>query len=184
MNVSNKSATKIPWIKAGYEIFSLEGPKGLIVERLAREVQKSKSSFYHHFAEIELFIDQLLAYHLERAKVIRAAEKKCKQIIPDLIELVLCYKQDLLFNRQLRFNRNTPKFEQCYVAASENAVSSILKIWSDYLGLEEDARVTQLLLELSMENFYLHITEDNLNYEWMEAYLRGLKQRMKHSLRF
>ncbi|MEM7514864.1 MAG: TetR/AcrR family transcriptional regulator, partial [Bacteroidota bacterium] len=52
-----------PWLKAGYDIFSQEGPGGLKVERLARIVGKSKSSFYHHFADLEIYTSFLLEYH-------------------------------------------------------------------------------------------------------------------------
>ena len=51
------SKITIPWLEVGYAIFSNEGPKGLKIEVLAREVGKSKSSFYHCFADLDIFID-------------------------------------------------------------------------------------------------------------------------------
>ncbi|MEZ4687033.1 MAG: hypothetical protein R3B47_13480 [Bacteroidia bacterium] len=44
------------------------------MERLARDIGKSKSSFYHHFADLEVFTALLLNQHLEQAKVM--AEKE------------------------------------------------------------------------------------------------------------
>ena len=58
------------WIKAGYEVFAASGQDALRIEPLARMVGRSKSSFYHHFADMELFVEHLLAYHLERSAVI------------------------------------------------------------------------------------------------------------------
>ncbi len=43
------------WIKTGYEIFALSGENGLKIEVLAKKVGISKSSFYHHFADLEIF---------------------------------------------------------------------------------------------------------------------------------
>ena len=51
---------KLPWILCGYNIFSKEGPKGLKIEVIARQVSKNKSSFYHHFADLEVFTEILL----------------------------------------------------------------------------------------------------------------------------
>ncbi len=54
------------WINAGYQIFAYEGPNGLKVERLAKAVGKNKSSFYHLFGDLEIFIDHLLKHHQHR----------------------------------------------------------------------------------------------------------------------
>ena len=182
MTELNKADIKSPWIIKGYEIFGIEGPKGLQIERLSRKVNKSKSSFYHHFAEIDIFIDELLKYHLKRAKSIQEDEKRCKRVIPDLIELLISYKIDLLFNRQLRINRNIPKFKKCYEDTSKESVSSIIEIWSEFLGIESNLRINQLVLALTIENFYLHITEENMTYNWLENYIISLKEKIKFSL--
>ena len=45
--------TQSLWIKTGYEAFAILGENALKIEQLARETGKSKSSFYHHFADTE-----------------------------------------------------------------------------------------------------------------------------------
>ena len=67
------TANKEIWISAGYENFALTGPSGLKIEPLAKKVGKNKSSFYHYFADLELFMEELLKYHLQQSKII--AEK-------------------------------------------------------------------------------------------------------------
>jgi len=42
------------WVKTGYKIFALNGQGEIKIERLAKIVGKSKSSFYHHFADLDL----------------------------------------------------------------------------------------------------------------------------------
>ena len=56
---------KQPWIEIGYKTFAKLGPDGLKIEALARAVGKSKSSFYHLFATLEIFQRALLIHHLE-----------------------------------------------------------------------------------------------------------------------
>lgn len=69
-----KNKNMQPWILAGYELFAIDGPTGLKVEVISRKVNKSKSSFYHHFADLEVFTEYLLNYHMERAKAIAQLE--------------------------------------------------------------------------------------------------------------
>lgn len=101
---AKRTDLKDPWLEKGYEIFSVEGPKGLKIERLAREVKKSKSSFYHFFADLEIFTNQLLDLHTQNAKVVLEKELKCEHLIPDLLHVIVAHNQDFLFNRQLRIN--------------------------------------------------------------------------------
>ncbi|NQZ48466.1 MAG: TetR/AcrR family transcriptional regulator, partial [Erythrobacter sp.] len=66
----------LPWIKAGYTLFAEEGPQGLKVEVIARRVNKSKSSFYHHFADLEVFTEFLLDHHLKQSAHLAELEKE------------------------------------------------------------------------------------------------------------
>jgi AcrR family transcriptional regulator len=167
--------SKLTWILVGYNIFSNEGQTGLKVEVIARKVGKSKSSFYHHFADIEIFTEALLNYHLERAIVIADMEKRCKQVVPDLLNVLIEIKEDLLFNRQLRINRQIPAFKNCFEKSSKAVGEAILGIWAEMLGLGDNSHLAQIVLNLSLENFYLQITEDTLTYEWLENYVNELK---------
>jgi AcrR family transcriptional regulator len=168
--------SKQPWILVGYNIFSIEGQRGLKVEVIARKVGKSKSSFYHHFADIEIFIEALLNYHLERAIVIADMEKGCKNVVPDLLNVLIEVKEDLLFNRQLRINRQIPAFKNCFEKSSKAVGDAILGIWAEMLGLGDNSHLAQIVLNLSLENFYLQITEDTLTYEWLLNYVNDLKK--------
>ena len=166
---------QLPWIQVGYDIFAKEGPKGLKVEVIARHVNKSKSSFYHHFADVEIFTSRLLDYHLERARIIAQRERLCTNVVPELLNVLIEFKQDLLFNRQLRVHRNIPEFTQCFEQASNEVGEAIVDIWAEALGLTEDSNLALMVLKLSLENFYLQITDETLTYEWLENYIRDLQ---------
>ena len=103
-------AIKLPWVEAGYQLFAEHGPKGLKVEVIARHVKKSKSSFYHHFSDLEVFKEELLFFHMERTKQVAELERGCKTIVPELLNVLVDAKTDLLFNRQLRIHRDNPTF--------------------------------------------------------------------------
>ena len=98
------------WIKTGYEIFAANGKTGLKIEPLAKTVGKSKSSFYHHFADLDIFIDFLLKRHIQQSYIIANKEQKAENIDPELINILVEHKTDLLFNRQLRINQNIQLF--------------------------------------------------------------------------
>lgn len=166
---------KKSWILCGYEIFSTHGPNGLKIEVLARKVNKSKSSFYHYFADIEIFTEILLEYHLEKAEIISKRESECKSLNPELLNVLIEFKQDLLFNRQLRINRNIIKFKNCFEKASKKVAESIIEIWAEELNIKNNSYLAEIILKLSLENFYLQITEETMNLNWLQNYIKELQ---------
>ncbi|MGB0522968.1 MAG: TetR/AcrR family transcriptional regulator [Flammeovirgaceae bacterium] len=167
------------WIAVGYQLFATEGPRGLKVEVIARKVEKSKSSFYHHFADLEVFTSFLLNEHLERAKIIAYRESQCERVIPDLIDLLLDVKLDLFFNRQLRVNRNHRAYEDCLAKSNRLFESAMLDLWASELELENKMTLANDLFKYAIENFYLQLTEENLTYEWLENYFLDMKAMVK-----
>lgn len=164
-----------PWIDSGYELFAKEGPSGLKVERLARLVNKSKSSFYHHFADLEVFTELLLQTHLERSERLVERERQCVRLVPDLLLVLVDARTDLLFNRQLRVHRDRPDFRRCFERTSRDVGEAMGAIWAEALHLEDNSHLAQVVLNLVLENFYLQLTEENLTYEWLLAYVNGLR---------
>jgi AcrR family transcriptional regulator len=164
------------WIKEGYEIFALTGQPGLKVEPLAKRVGKSKSSFYHHFADLELFMEQLLHYHLERCHIIAAKEQKAKNIDPELIHILVEHKTDLLFNRQLRINQNIKPFAVTLLQSNKIVGDAFVMIWVKDLNLQLSQKQIEGIFTLALENFYLQINADNLNHTWLSGYFANLKR--------
>jgi len=167
--------SKEPWILVGYDLFAKEGPAALKVEVMARLVNKSKSSFYHHFADVDVFTELLLNYHLKRSHIIAQRESRCERITPDLIHVLLDVKQDLLFNRQLRVNRHNPAFKTCLERSTQAVESAFLAVWAKDLGLADKAHLAHSLFKLTLENFYLQLTEATLTYEWLAHYFSEVR---------
>ncbi len=174
-----KNNIEQPWIEAGYELFSKEGPAALKIEQISRMVGKSKSSFYHLFADTGIFQEKLLQYHHKRAQEIAHRARTCKNLVPDMLNLLLEVKPDLLFNRQLRVHRANPEFQQCFEKANGLVEEAFMGIWSEAFGLEEKPQVARNIMKMTMDNFYLRITEENLNPEWLLAFLTDLQGMIK-----
>lgn len=164
-----KEDTMKPWINSGYQIFAMEGPGGLKVERLARIIGKNKSSFYHLFSGLEIFTTALLEHHLKQAFIMAEKESNCKNR-DELIEVIVTHKIDLLFNRQLRIHRDNQNFENCFLKTNQITGQSIIGIWSEIIGLKNNSHLAELVFRLSLENFFLQITEETINTNWLNAY--------------
>lgn len=170
-----KDDIKKPWIEAGYHFFAKDGPQGLKIELIAKAVFKSKSSFYHLFADLNAFIEQLLLHHQERATNIAAEAKTCKNMVPEVLNLLISAKQDILFERQLRIHRNIPAYKKCFEQANGMVEDAFLEVWRDALGLKENTYLARIILNLTVDNFYLRVTEDTLNYEWLMDFLKEIR---------
>ncbi len=164
------------WIIKGYEIFSFLGVEGLKIEHLAKEVGISKSSFYHHFADLDIFLEKILLHHLNKSSIIAEKERIAKNINPDLINILIEHKTDLLFNRQLRINSNKSNFNDTLNKSSRIIGTDFIKLWLTDTKLNLTTKQAEGIFELAMENFFLQINQDNINKEWLATYFDNLKR--------
>lgn len=163
------------WIKTGYDFFALYGEAGLKIEPIAKSVGKSKSSFYHYFVDLEIFMDYLLKYHLERSAIIANKEQQAKTIDPELINIFVEHRIDLLFNRQLRINQNIKSFSDTLFLSGKIVGDAFVKVWVNDLNLQLSQKQAEGIFTLAIENFFLQINSENLNYNWLSAYFSNLK---------
>lgn len=170
--------TILPWIEVGYKAFAYGGPQSLKIQPLASQVGKNKSSFYHLFADLEVFTSMLLSYHLAQADLLAQKEAASKSM-DEIIEVLIHHKTDLLFNRQLQIHRENQEFEKVFCKTNETTAAAIIGVWAQMLNLEDDSYLAGLVLKLSLENFYLQITDETLNRPWLETYMENLKELVK-----
>lgn len=163
------------WLEAGYKYFAYGGPKELKIERLSKEVEKNKSSFYHFFADLEVFTESLLEFHLSRAKNISRKESNAKNE-EELISIIINHKIDLLFNRQLRIHRDNQAFKKCLSRINQFSIQGLLPVWKNIISLSGNSPLAKMVLHLSLENFYLQITEETLNKAWLKAYFADIRK--------
>ncbi|SHE58809.1 TetR/AcrR family transcriptional regulator [Chryseobacterium takakiae] len=164
------------WILKGYETFSEFGEKGLKVEQLAKAVGISKSSFYHHFSDLDIFVDRLLRFHLSQSVIIAGKEKIAKTINSDLINILLEHKTDLLFNRQLRINSNKLIYQETLTKSNQIIGKDFISLWLTDTNSNLNFQQAEGLIGLALENFFLQINLDSFNRQWLEAYFENLKR--------
>jgi AcrR family transcriptional regulator len=162
--------TKETWIKVGYQLFALSGEHGLKIETIAKKVGISKSSFYHYFADLELFTEQLMDYHVQQSILIAEKENNAQNIDPEVIAILLEHKTDVLFSRQLRFHQQRTLYRNALQQSTRHIGSAFVQIWAKELQLQLSQQQLEGLYELALDNFYAQATPDNLHYDWLSAY--------------
>ena len=164
------------WIKTGYEIFALLGQNGLKIEPIAKKVGISKSSFYHHFADTDIFLEYLLEHHIQQSYIMANKEKLAQNIDPELINILVEHKTDLLFNRQLRVLRAHKQFNDILLKSNQITGDYFVMIWVKDISLKLNKQQLEGIFTLALENFYLQITPENINYNWLSNYFSNLKK--------
>ncbi len=165
----------IKWIKAGTKLFAEQGINGLKVELIAKVVGTSKSSFYHYFADMEIFVDKMLEHHLDQYKIISIKESQCKILNPEIYKILIEHKTDLLFNRQLRIHRYDTRFANCLEKTNSIAGPVFMQVWKNDLNFALPPNLLQKLFSIVRESFYLQIDKDVLNEEWLPGYFSTVK---------
>ena len=162
------------WIQTGYGIIAEQGFHALTIEGLSRAVNKNKSSFYHHFGDFELFTGKLLKYHLDKGQDIIIKERKCQRINPDLFQIIMDHKLEVLFHRQLLVNRHIPEFEQTYSKITQEGVDAILEIWNKALNIPPGSNLGKRLLRLGVDRIFQNVST-NLNVTALNNAFEELK---------
>ena len=167
------------WIDVGYKLFAKEGPKGLKIDQMAKSLDTSRSSFYYHFADLEIFTSDLFDYHIKQSVIMCETARKCEQMDPDFFNAIIEFQEDILFHRQLRIHRHLPDYITFIEKAHFPIEQAFLEIWAKELNLEYNLSTAQILLKLVVENFYMRISEDSFNITWLSNYLQEIIEMMQ-----
>jgi AcrR family transcriptional regulator len=162
------------WIKTGYETFALCGQNGLKIEPLAKKVGISKSSFYHHFADLKCFLENLFNYHLQMCLILAEKERNCKSLHSELINVLIEHRVDLLFNRQLRINKNDKRIKETLIKSDKLLGNYAIMLWAKEINVKLTRTQLEGIFEMATDDFYMQINEDNLNFEHLSNYFINL----------
>ena len=162
---------KQEWIEKGYVLVAENGFRELTVNNICRLLAKSKSSFYHYFGEIEGLKDELVAYHLERAHGFAKKIEDCKNVHPDLVEVLMDYKIDLFFYKQLRLYRNKSNYQKDNQKIFDLYENVVLDKWEDYFDLNNRRLFVRKLNKFLSEHFLMSISLNTYTHEWIKNYL-------------
>jgi len=124
---------------------------------------------------LEIFTSKLLEQHIKQTFIIAEKEAKSKNEA-DLSKILIEHKIDLLFNRQLRVHRENSDFKNCFLRTNEISIPVLLPIWKEIMGMKDNNYLAKMVLMLSIENFFLQITEKTLNEAWLSEYFFEIKK--------
>lgn len=158
------------WLEEGYQQFSKKGVEGLKIDLIAKTIGKSRSSFYHHFGSIDVFVEELLKYHIKKMRIFAIHLQSCKEVEPHILETFIEFKLDLFFNKQLRLNRQNVEFSICLEKGINIIYDAIIDIWAAELDLETNIGLARKYLEIITDNLGLVVTEEVFEYEWLKNY--------------
>ena len=135
-------ALKEKWLEGGYAEFAEVGPEHISINLIAKNIGASRSSFYHHFAEVDIFIDELLAEHWKISEeFIERGKENCKNLIPDLYDMLAQYPAPLKFARQLFLYRHIPKYNYVFLKSfNESTDAFVLDLFARHLDWKQSHR--------------------------------------------
>ena len=165
--------TRKSWIDLGYELFSEEGHEGLQIERLSRILNKNKSGFYHYFGDRFGYLDELMKEHLKITQEIGKQIRKIRDFDPEYMELMMKYKQTVLFQTQLVKNREIKNFFETAQQVNQVILTNVTPVFAKYLGVREEE--APKYWELLRDSFYSRVTFKTFSPEWIAAFAGELK---------
>ena len=164
--------TRQLWIKNGYEHFALYGPKNLSINKLSKTTGLSRASFYHHFGDIDVFVDELLAKHWHLTETINSlGREKCKHLFPDLYILLAQNPLPVQFSLQLFHNRGNPEFNFVFIKSFEEFAKSIaLELFRKHFDLLQSEKDVYFLWLTLGEAWYSRLDPNDLSSETLQKH--------------
>lgn len=158
------------WILAGCKLIAEQGMHALNAEHLANIVGSSKSSLYHYFGSLDDFRTMLLKYHVQQAEQMANQLEACETYIPDVLNVLIANKDNILFHRQLRIYRENPIYLKCFTRAYETVETLILNRLNEYLGIEAQPLFAKSFLNIITDNLLMRITKEDFTFDWFKNY--------------
>lgn len=153
------------WLECGYKHFALYGPKNLSVNKISREIDSSRASFYHYFGDTDIFIEELLAMHWQIIENFnKTGAEYCSNLYPDLYNFLANFTTELQFNLQLFHNRENPTFNYLFLKSYYTSAKAFtLKLFIDHCNLKQSkSDIYNLWLTIG-ETWYSRLDPNDLS---------------------
>lgn len=160
-----QDTSKQRWIEKGYEHFALYGPDNISINAISKEISSPRASFYHHFSDMEVFINVLLEANLDvNRRFIEEGKECCDRMLPDYFQLLERYPMALRFQRQLFMNRHIPIFGYMFSKIQSRVSKELtLELFVKEFDLNfKHEDVADLFFTLS-ESWYTRINPEKLD---------------------
>ena len=164
----SKSASSHIWIEAGYLLFAYEGPNGVQVEKLARNLGRNKSGFYYHFGDRDMFLEELIHHHYLMNEQFRSEIALLMHFDPGFLELLVKYNIPYLFQMQLRRNMNIPLFKEVFYKVKKANELVIVPLWAAHIKLPLNDLLVFKLFDLLRDVVFIRVPSENLQLDLLQ----------------
>ena len=157
------------WLEKGYELFAVHGPKYLSINKIAKEIAQTRTSFYYYFNDLMDFINELIQMHLKFFEIyLERGKKECKQYLPDIHKLLSEFSMGLRFHKQLFNNRNNPLYNFTYMRCNEKSADTFaIDLFKKYYKLDTDISTLKLIHESLLDAWFSRLDSNHLTVESM-----------------
>jgi AcrR family transcriptional regulator len=164
------------WLDEGYKQFAHCGPDNLSIKKMGEAINYSRASFYYHFGDLEVFKEQLLKMHWDIAgQFQKEGQKKCKNLFPDLYDILASYPIPLKFNLQLFKNRHIPAYNYTFNKLYEaSAKSFLLRLFAKEYQLKNTENELFNLWITVGEAWYSRLDEQDLTSVTLQKHAKDI----------
>lgn len=164
------------WIDVGYQQFAKEGLDGILVERLARNLNLNKSGFYYYFGDRDFYLDQLLKFHLGQCEGVASEMSRMSQFDPDFFHLIIKHKSAIMVQMQLQRFRHHDLCNAYYNLVNQLVDREIVPVWSAFMGIHHDPALALQFFSLTRDLFYSRITPENITHDFIRKIIYEVKE--------
>jgi len=150
-------------------LFSVNGPDGVQVEKLARMLGLNKSGFYHHFGDREGLFTFIVQHHSRMNEQFYNGISAANSFSPGFLNLVIKYRTAVLVQMQLRKHSDVPMFRDAFQAAKKRNTPLILPLWEDYLKISGNPALSKELYTIFQDVFFMRIANEDLTFKLAEG---------------
>jgi AcrR family transcriptional regulator len=169
----SKSDTSQQWIEAGYSLFAQEGPDGVLVEKLARQLGRNKSGFYYHFGDRDIFFSELIQHHHKIMDQFYRESSKCRHFDPDYLSLLLEYQTATYVQLQLRRHIDIPLFNDAFIKIKTKTEKGVRSLWADFIKIPQNHPLVPDLWNIMRDLFYMRLTGATPDLKSLQELVKG-----------
>ncbi len=172
----NSVKMKEKWLEEGYKQFAAYGPEILSINNISKAIGASRASFYHHFGDTEVFIDELLTMHWNIAvDFSREGKDCCTQLFPDFYDYLARFPVPLQFSLQLFRHRTNPTYNFLFIKAYElTAKSILLDLFAQECNLEQPPNELLKLWITVGEAWYSRLNPEDLSASTLQKHAKEI----------
>jgi AcrR family transcriptional regulator len=170
-----KGKKALQWAEEGYNLFALEGPEGIQIERLARILNHNKSSFYHYFGDLDTYFEEVYKLHTQKVNAYLARLREIKTVEPEYFELLIEYKIPLMFQIQLTRIKNNPDVIKLVDYTDHHQDAILLPLWCQYLDVDGSSSMAMQYFNIVRHMFYSRVDFKRLDYAFLKTLIGEAK---------